>query len=153
MIAEGLGVGASPIQPGRILLGEIYSTIAAGNSCIFETTLSGKTWAALIKKAQHAGYICRLHYLFLPKVETAIERVAFRVSNGGHFIPEETIRRRYERSRKQFVKCYQHLFDSWFLYNNRQFSAQIIAYRSGNSTGRTFGLDSLFFKEHFSNDR
>jgi predicted ABC-type ATPase len=50
-------------------------------------------------------------------VELAISRVAARVKLGGHSIPEETIRRRFERGRKNLVELYLPLADAWQIYN------------------------------------
>jgi predicted ABC-type ATPase len=58
-----------------------------------------------------------LHFLWVPSVELAVQRVATRVKSGGHDIPERTIRRRYERGLTNFRDLYQNAVDRWFVYD------------------------------------
>jgi predicted ABC-type ATPase len=53
----------------------------------------------------------------LPNVEIALERVATRVMQGGHNVPADVIRRRFEHGIKNFDR-YKALVDSWQLYDN-----------------------------------
>ena len=50
--------------------------------------------------------------------ELAVARVAQRVASGGHNIPRDTIIRRYERGRKNFVELYSPLANRWIAYDN-----------------------------------
>jgi predicted ABC-type ATPase len=63
----------------------------------------------------------------LQNVELAIERVANRVLDGGHNISEDTIRRRYEASRRNFAELYKPLADSWEVYDNSHNEAICVA--------------------------
>jgi len=54
----------------------------------------------------------------LPNVETAISRVAERVQQGGHDIPEMTIRRRFESGIRNFHQCYKPIVDAWLHFDN-----------------------------------
>jgi predicted ABC-type ATPase len=56
--------------------------------------------------------------LWLPSADMAVQRVRDRVSRGGHDVPEETIRRRYERGIHNFFHLYQPLADHWKFFNN-----------------------------------
>lgn len=60
-----------------------------------ETTLCGKTILKNIEKAKKKGYFIELHYVGVDSVDIAKERVAERVKQGGHGIPERDIERRY----------------------------------------------------------
>ena len=53
-----------------------------------------------------------------PKRDLAVARVADRVRNGGHDIPEETIRRRYRSGLKNFFRLYMRLATVWRIYDN-----------------------------------
>lgn len=53
---------------------------------------------------------------FLPR--EAVQRVAERVRQGGHNIPEPTIRRRFEAGRRLLAEVYQSLVDQWVVYDN-----------------------------------
>lgn len=50
-----------------------------------------------------------------------------RVGSGGHDIPEETIRRRYVRSRRNFWYNYRGLVDNWYLFDNSSKNPVIVA--------------------------
>lgn len=70
----------------------------------FETTLGGNTIAALLSSALSAGIEVRIWYVGLRSVELHIARVKARVARGGHPIPEEMIRERYDRSRLNLIR-------------------------------------------------
>jgi predicted ABC-type ATPase len=70
----------------------------------FETTLSGNTIPALLSSALSAGIEVRVWYVGLRSVNLHIARVRARVEKGGHAIPEEKIRERYDRSRHNLIR-------------------------------------------------
>jgi len=53
-------------------------------------------------------------------VELALARVADRVKMGGHFIPHDTVRRRYVSGLKNFFRLYMPIADSWRFYDNSE---------------------------------
>jgi len=59
-----------------------------------------------------------LIFLSLPSADMAVQRVAERVRQGGHHIPEDVIRRRFEAGRRLLTEVYQPLVDQWVLYDN-----------------------------------
>ncbi len=61
----------------------------------------------------------------------AIERVQQRVESGGHSIPEDVIRRRYDRGRRNLTSLYLPLCDSWIVYDNSRDTIRLIAEGSG----------------------
>ena len=82
---------------------EIASHVRRRDSFAFETTLSGRRYAALIPGWQRIGYEVVLIFLWVPRVELAIERVReCGVRQGGHDVPEEVIQRRYEAGWRNF---------------------------------------------------
>lgn len=70
----------------------------------FETTLGGNTIPRLLGQAAKSGIEILVWYVGLKSPQLHIDRVAARVRRGGHPIPEEIIRRRYERSRLNLVQ-------------------------------------------------
>jgi len=56
--------------------------------------------------------------LKLPSVEIAVARVAARVAQGGHDIPEPVIRRRFELGWLNFKRLYCPLADVWQVFDN-----------------------------------
>jgi predicted ABC-type ATPase len=73
-------------------------------SFAFETTLGGNTIPALLSSALSAGLDVRIWYVGLSSVELHVARVRARVEKGGHAIPEQKIRDRYDRSRFNLIR-------------------------------------------------
>jgi predicted ABC-type ATPase len=60
----------------------------------------------------------KLIFLSLPSVELAVARVTGRIQQGGHAIPEKTIRRRFDTGRAHFDNLYKPLVNAWAHYDN-----------------------------------
>ena len=69
----------------------------------FETTLGGRTIAALLDRALSEKIEVRVWYVGLATPDLHIARVRSRVAAGGHDIPEATIRERFNTSRLNLV--------------------------------------------------
>jgi predicted ABC-type ATPase len=109
---------AVAIRAGRIMLEKIRHYAEQNIDFAFETTLATKSYVPMLREMKGRGYSTILNYFYLESVELAIERVAIRVRNGGHSIPEETIRRRYYRGIKNLKHLYIPIADSWYLFDN-----------------------------------
>ncbi len=121
LIAAGLAPFApesAAIRAGRLMLEEMARHFAAHESFAIETTLAGRGYLHLIDQWQAAGYRVKLIFLQLATPEEAIARVAQRVKQGGHHIPEAVIRRRFAAGQKNFEKLYAPNVDAWALYDN-----------------------------------
>lgn len=121
LIAAGLAPFApetAAVQAGRLMLEEMARHFAARESFAFETTLAGRGYLRHIRAWQAAGYRVKLIFLQLDSPEAAIARVAQRVRQGGHHIPEATIRRRFAAGSRNFERLYAPLVDAWALYDN-----------------------------------
>lgn len=121
LIAYGLSPFApekEAIQAGKLMLKQIDKLVAAHKSFCIETTLAGKGYARQIPIWRSQGYHVTLIFLTLPNAETAIARVARRVKQGGHHIPEDIIRRRFSAGLKNFETTYKYIVDHWALYDN-----------------------------------
>ncbi len=121
LIARGLSPfapEAAALQAGKIMLSEIARRVEDAESFAFETTLSGLSYARHIPRWQQRGYHVKLIFVSLPSAEAAVARVRMRVVQGGHHVPEETVRRRFAAGLQNFVKIYQELVDEWELYDN-----------------------------------
>lgn len=123
--ADLIAAGLSPFRPevaalraGRLMLQEIKSRVKELKSFAFETTLSGRSYAQMIPQWQALGYHIKLIFLNLPDVNIAIARVAARVAQGGHNVPEDVIRRRFSAGLRNFDKIYKEIVNSWILYDN-----------------------------------
>jgi predicted ABC-type ATPase len=121
LIADGL----SPFDParvairsGRIMLQLIREHAERGETFAFETTLAGRNYARSIGRWRAAGYRVTLVFLSLPSPEMALSRVAERVLQGGHGVPEDVVRRRFIAGRENFETLYKPLVDEWLHYDN-----------------------------------
>lgn len=70
--------------------------IAEGASFISKTVFSHPSKVQLVADAVEAGYLVHLHVIMVP-VELTVQRVLERVRRGGHVVPEQKIRDRYDR--------------------------------------------------------
>lgn len=120
LIAAGLSPfapEAAAVQAGRLMLTQIADHVAHGRSFALETTLAGLGYARQIPQWRVLGYAVALHFLALPTAEIAIARVAQRVAQGGHNIPEDVIRRRFAAGQANLAR-YCALVDDWDVYDN-----------------------------------
>lgn len=137
--ADEIAKGLSPFQPekvaieaGRIMLKRIQELLYLNTDFAFETTLATKSYVNTIKEAQAKGYHVTLIFFWLNSPELAIERVKKRVSQGGHSIPEEVIKRRYLNGLRNFSQLYVQNADFWMLVDNSNPPSNVIA--EGNKT-------------------
>ncbi len=120
-----IAAGLSPFKPdvaafqaGRLMVQEMVTLVRRRESFAFETTLSGLRYARLIPQWRKKGYFIKLIFLQLPNPEMAIARVTARVTQGGHAVTKEVIRRRFMAGWRNFQHTYQPLVDAWILYDN-----------------------------------
>ncbi len=135
--ADLIAAGLSPFAPeqmvvkaGRLMLQEVKEAVTKRESFAIETTLSGSAYLKHIREWQALGYEVSLFFLQLSSVELAIGRVAQRVKQGGHHIPEAVIRRRYHAGLDNFP-IYAKLVNDWSLFNNDDGIPKLIAHNGG----------------------
>ncbi len=119
-IAKGLSgypSQAADIMAGRMLLTQMEELEQDRADFAVETTLASRSLAPRIARLRRSGYLFNLAFAFLPDSEMAVLRVAGRVRQGGHNIPEATIRRRYRAGLSNFLELYQPLADRWYVYD------------------------------------
>jgi predicted ABC-type ATPase len=135
LIAAGLAPFApesAAVRAGRLMLQELDRHFAARKSFAFETTLSGKTYLKRIGQWQAAGYRIELIFLKLGSADEAIARVAQRVCQGGHDIPEQVIRRRFDAGLNNFTRYYAPAVDAWAIYDNTGESPVLLDWRENH---------------------
>jgi len=129
MIAQGLSAWTPErvaMDAGRLMLERLRELAARRADFAFETTLASRSFAPWIRGLLSEGYQFRLVFLWLPSADLSVARVSERVRLGGHHVPEETIRRRYEAGLRNFFALYRPLATSWsFLDNANQ--GQLVA--------------------------
>lgn len=121
VIAQGLS-GFDParaaFQAGRVMLSRLRELADRHSDFAFETTMASRSFAPWLARRITDGYRLHVVFLWLNTPELAIRRVAGRVRRGGHHVPDEIIRRRYERGIANFVRLYRPLADAWRVYDN-----------------------------------
>lgn len=132
--ADEIAKGLSPfcpesvaIQAGKLMLLRIEELLASNENFSIETTLATRSYSELVKRAQEKGYKVTLLYFWLNSPELAIERVARRVSEGGHNIPKDVIYRRYKKGLKNLFDIFIHIVDSWMIVDNGVEPRELIA--------------------------
>jgi predicted ABC-type ATPase len=130
-IARGLSPlkpSAGAVQAARLLLQQIEESLRRRETFALESTLSGKTYLHLFRRARRLGYEIELHYLWLSSPAQAIARVRQRVRMGGHDVPEADIRRRFKRSLVHLMGDYLSLATRWVVWDNRGLPAKRLAF-------------------------
>lgn len=130
--ADLIAAGLSPFSPesqairaSQLMLERLHGLLEKRQSFSLETTLAGKSYRQAIPQWQELGYRVVLIFLWLPSVEMAIERVAVRVREGGHNIPEAMIRRRYRRGIDNLFQLYLPLVADAYIYDGSQLPPEL----------------------------
>jgi predicted ABC-type ATPase len=123
--ADDIARGLSAFRPesvgweaGRLMLTRLAELARSRVDFAFETTLASRSFAPWLRQQQAENYNVHLLYCWLPSAEMAVARVESRVRAGGHHVPEDDVRRRYERSRNNFLQLYMTLANTWEVYEN-----------------------------------
>jgi predicted ABC-type ATPase len=122
--ADLIAAGLSPLDPslarliaGRLVLTELDRLARSRVSFAFETTMSGRTYLASLKRWKSVGYRIEIVFLRLNSPAVALRRIAARVRQGGHAVPRADVIRRIARGRALFP-VYCAIADAWAVYDN-----------------------------------
>ena len=85
------------IKAGKKAIEEINYCLENNLSFTQETTLAGYRTVRTIKQARKQGYYITMYYVGLSSMEESIDRITNRVRKGGHNIPIDDVKRRYEK--------------------------------------------------------
>ncbi len=125
--------GLSPLDPSaeqqraaRVALELTRSLIADRRSFSIETTLSGKTHLRTIAMARAAGFTVNLLFFMVGSPEVSLSRIARRVSEGGHDVPETDVRRRFQRATAN-LPSYIAAVDRWRVFDNATLRPRAVA--------------------------
>lgn len=147
--ADEMARGLSPLDPSagavkgaRLLLREVHEAIRRSETFGLESTISGVTYVRLLRDAQERGYSVKLVYLWLPSAEVAVRRVRERVRKGGHDVPADDVRRRFERSLTNLARHYLPLADEWSILDNSGAAPRLVA--EGTSAGTRVMDEGVF---------
>jgi predicted ABC-type ATPase len=138
--ADLIAAGLSPLAPdrellaaSRLFLNEIQTCIQQRENFAFETTLSGRSYLKLVRRLRTEGWRVELIYLALPSAEVSRQRVAERVSHGGHNIPIADIERRFPRSLANLLDVFSAEVDRCQCFMNNTMQQELIFEQMGGS--------------------
>lgn len=93
--ADQIAAGISPANPesaailaAREFIEQVNWMIETHQSFIVETTLSGKSFANMIRAAKTAGFYIALQMVFVDSPSINLDRIKNRVRQGGHHVPD-----------------------------------------------------------------
>ena len=135
--ADEIARGLSPfnaertaVTAGRLMLERMRSLVSERHSFAFETTCSGRAHVGLLRRCKGAGWRVTLVFLWLPSPQAALNRVARRITSGGHSVPDDVVIRRYWAGLANMRHLYLPLADLAFLYDNSDEGRVLIAERT-----------------------
>jgi predicted ABC-type ATPase len=137
-IAQGLSAyrpEAAAVAAGRVMLERLCFLARGRRDFAFETTLAGRGHARWLRELRSSGYRAHLIFLSLPDPGLAVARVAERVRQGGHHVPEVVVRRRFTGGLENLFNNYLEVVDSWQVYDNADLTGpRLIASRIAGMT-------------------
>jgi predicted ABC-type ATPase len=136
-IARGLSgsnAEAVAMMAGRIMLTRLKELAALNQDFAFESTLSSRSFAPFLRLLKAQGYQVAIYYFSLASTSLAVRRVKLRVAMGGHDVPADVIRRRFDRSLYNFFSLYTPLADRWVVFDNSVTgAANLLATQEGDN--------------------
>ena len=139
-------------KAGMEAVSRIKEYFSKGYSFNQETTLCGRSILRNIKNAKELGYVVEMHYVGLDSVQLAKERIAHRVEQGGHGIPDADVERRYEESLTNLYKIIP-FCDLVDLYDNTQVFRRFAIIRKGEIVRLSASVPKWFDKNLLNKDR
>lgn len=127
------------------MLQRIEELLVREESFSIETTLASRSYINLVRRAHAKGYMVTFLFFWLNSPELAIQRVAERVSKGGHDIPEDIVRRRYISGIRNLFNLYANEVDSWSIYDNSTTHRRKVAV--GGKTIKTVINDETIYNQ------
>ena len=140
--ADEIARGLAPKHPesmaltaSKLMIKRLKELLDGEQSFAFETTASGTNYVKHLQFAKAKGYEVSLSFLWLSKPEEAVKRVAQRVKQGGHHVPEESVVRRYYLGIKNLLLYYLPLADEALIMDNssEESSRRLIARKNKNN--------------------
>jgi predicted ABC-type ATPase len=128
-IARGLSPLAPEVQRVRAARTALDLTrlfLREGVSFSLETTLAGRGHLGTIARAYAAGFDVRLLYFAVTTVDICLSRIARRVLEGGHDVPEAEVRRRFGRSIAN-LPTYLQRVGLWRVFDNNGHQPVVVA--------------------------
>ena len=126
-------VESAALAAGRQMIEKMRILVRDGQSFALETTCAGKSHIPMLQRCKANGWMISLYYFWLPSPEDSIARVAKRLSQGGHHIPDDVIHRRFKTGLWNMRHLYLPLADTAAIYDNSQQQRVLIADKESGS--------------------
>jgi predicted ABC-type ATPase len=123
------------VTAGREVIKRTRAHLQNGESFSIETTLSGGGYLETMRQAAERGFLVRLIYICTDRAEENVQRVRARFSLGGHDVPDEDVRRRYERSLANLVAAIALAHEAWLYDNSGDHPRKVLEARHGRLSG------------------
>lgn len=122
---EGVAV---ELQAARMADQAFNDRLSRGEDVLIESVLSSDKYVEPVKAAIEQGYFFTLIYVYTRHPDVNVGRVRSRVALGGHDVPEDKIRSRYERSIKMVESEYAALTDFAVFFDNSSVPTCTLSY-------------------------
>ena len=122
--------GGDRIKGGKKAIKLIDECFERGLSFTQETTLSGVRTLKSIKRAIELDYHVRLYYVGVGTEEESLLRISNRVRKGGHDIPAEDVKRRFEKRFDDLISVLPYCSEAEFWDNENGF-VKVGEYKNG----------------------
>ena len=138
------------ISAGKLFFQKLKSAVTDNKSLLIESTLAGRYLQKFLANLNRENYQITIIFLFADSPEILIERIAERAKKGGHFVPDEDVKRRLTRGKENFWRIYKDLADSWSLFYNMNDDFKKIAAGEDN---KIVLIDEELFREFLESVR
>jgi predicted ABC-type ATPase len=120
--------------------------LAAKKSLTIETVMSHPGKVELLKTAQELGYRTYLYFIATEDPAINVSRVASRVRQGGHPVPEDKIVKRYHASLNLLIDAIRHTNRAYLFDNSRHHRTWLAEVTNGRLLEMKTGLMPSWFK-------
>ncbi len=124
-------LGGDKIKGGKASIEKINHCLDMGVSFTQETTLSGHRTERTMRRAIEDGYFIRLYYVGVNDLSESLSRIENRVRKGGHDIPKDDVRHRYENRFADLEKILPLCNEAEFFDNENGF-VEVAEYKNGD---------------------
>ena len=126
---------------------QLEASIEASQTVGVETVLSSDKYRELVNRVHERNGVFRLVYVALKSSAIAMKRVAIRVSNGGHGIPDDKIDARFHRSLQNLTWFASRAHSFWVLDNSENDPSRLPIMIAFGSQGRVDSISDDAFPE------
>ena len=133
------------MRAGKIYISKRNDLLSRNHSFAIETTFCGNNMQRFTQSVKANSYKLFIVYAFVDNPDLCIARIRIRVESGGHFIPDDLVRRRFSISHRNFWETFRFAADEWaIVYNGGKPPALVAVGQGFNYTVNDNALFELF---------